>query len=193
MIDIDRYNNLKKKCGKYSSWAIWQEAGEKPKSNTGDMSIFDDDEKICDRLNDKYVFVGLNVSRSPGDEPWKNFHSDSPYQNDYKLRHVLTGTKFWGSYITDIIKNHEQVKSSEVRKALKKDPSIIDKNIKKFQNELNCLSDEKPILIAMGKDACKILKNNMEEEYTIHGIRHYSANGGPEFYKDKVWSVLKEI
>ena len=192
MIDVDRYKKLKRKCGKYSSWAIWQEAGEKPKSNTGDISIFDD-KKICDKLNDKYVFVGLNVSRSPGDKSWKNFHSDSPHQNDYKLRFVLKNTKFWGSYITDIIKNHEEVKSSEVRKALKKNPTLIDKNIIRFKKELNCLSDEKPILIAMGKDAYNILKKNMGENYTIHGIRHYSANGSQEFYKNKVWPVLKEI
>lgn len=191
MIESSRYNKLKKHCGCYSSWAIWKEAGEKPKSNTGDMSIFKD-KNICDKLNDKYVFVGLNVSRSPGNEPWKNFHSDSPYQNDYKLRFALKNTKLWGSYITDVIKNYEQTKSSEVLKELKKNPSIIDKNIERLKKELNCLSDEKPILIAMGVDAHKILEDNMDG-YCIHQIRHYSANGGQEYYKEEVWKVLKNI
>ena len=94
MIDINRYNKLKDKCGKWSSWAIWKEAGETPKSNTGDMSIFT--ETIYEQLNDKYVFVGLNVSSTPDNISWKNFHSDSPYQNDYKLRYALSGTKFGG-------------------------------------------------------------------------------------------------
>ena len=36
---------------------------------------------------------------------WSNFHSDdNKRQNDYKLRFALMGTHFWGSYITDVIK-----------------------------------------------------------------------------------------
>ncbi|WP_405309887.1 hypothetical protein [Methanobrevibacter sp.] len=167
------------------------------------MSIFDDDEKICDKLNDKYVFVGLNGSNThinPDGIPWKNFHSsDNQKQQDYKLRYTLKGTKFWGSYITDIIKvwngDPEEAKdkdSGNFMSKLRKHPEVVEENIEIFKEELIILADEKPILIAMGDDACKILKKNMKE-FEIKKIRHYSANGGPEFYKDKVFPVLKEI
>ena len=85
------------------------------------MSIFNDDD-LCTKLNDKYVFVGLNASDTHGDqghEPWKNFHSDYEHQKDYKLRHALTGTKIWRSYITDIIKvwdgNREKYKEGNYK------------------------------------------------------------------------------
>ena len=130
MIDPKRYNDLKQEYGNSSSWTIWEEEDDTPKSNTGNMSIFT--ETIYEQLNDKYVFVGLNVSSTPDNTAWKNFHSDSPYQNDYKLRYALSGTKFWGSYITDIIKDCPQVKSSEVRKYLRKNPQIIDDNLADF-------------------------------------------------------------
>ncbi len=44
----------------------------------------------------------------------------------------------------------------------------------------------------MGVDAHKILEDNMDG-YCIHQIRHYSANGGQEYYKEEVWKVLKNI
>ena len=65
MIEIERYNKLKEKYGHVASWTIWKEPGLTPKSNTDDMSIFED-ENICDKLNDKYVFVALNWSGTHG-------------------------------------------------------------------------------------------------------------------------------
>ena len=41
MPDQDRFEFIKKKYGHCSSWAIWADEGEKPKSNFGDLSIFD--------------------------------------------------------------------------------------------------------------------------------------------------------
>lgn len=191
MIETWRHNKLKSKYGQTSSWAIWKEAGLKPKSNTGDMTIFN--ENICDKLNDRYVFVGLNVSTTPKNEPWKNFHSDSKYQQDYKLRYALKDTKFWGSYITDIIKEYPNVKSSVVRKNLKNNPKKIEENIEKFKNELSILSDKPPVIIAMGNDSYNILNNNLDKKYTITKILHYSYRISKEEYKDKVLSELKNI
>lgn len=193
MIDVRRYNKLKEKCSKYSSWAIWKDAGEKPKSNTDDMSVFDDDTNICKKLNDKYVFVGLNVSRTPENEPWKNFHSSDSRQNDFKLRYALKDTKFWGSYITDIIKNHEEVKSTTVQEDLKKDPKIIEKHINAFKEELSVLSDKQPIIIAMGNATYNILKKNLDDGYCIVKIWHYSYRVSKEKYREKVLSQLKEV
>lgn len=203
MIDIERYNLLKEKYGQCASWAIWEKPiQDKPSSNIKCLSLFND-ENICDKLNSKYVFVGLNKSKTDNDfksEPWRNFHSTEPHQKDFRLRYVLMGTKFWGSYITDIIKKcegdskkSEETKSEKVMSYLKKHPEVVDENIKIFKEELNTLSNEKPILIAIGKDAYTILNNNMKE-YAIKEIRHYSDRKiSNEDYKVEVCEKLKDI
>ena len=194
MIDVRRYNKLKEKCSKYSSWAIWKDAGEKPKSNTDDLSVFDDDLNICEKLNDKYVFVGLNVSRTPENEPWRNFHSGDSHQNDFKLRYALKDTKFWGSYITDIIKDYPKKEGSDVQKYLKNNPQVVKDNIQTFKKELNLLSDKKPILIAMGDASHKILQNNLADEYgRIYHITHYSSYISKEKYRERVLSQLEDV
>jgi len=197
MIDVERYNKLKEMFGYTSSWTIWKEAGSKAKSNTDDMSIFDY-ENICDKLNDNYVFVALNPSKELGEQknkPWTNFHSSSPYQNDFKLRYALTNTKFWGIYITDVIKEVIEVDSTLVKEYLKKYPQIIDKNIKIFEEELKILSDQKPILIAIGNDSYDILNDNLSDKYTIYKITHYSSRKAnkKEDYRKDVLSILNSI
>lgn len=195
MIDKNRYNKLKEKYGHTSSWTIWKEVGSRPKSNTGDMSIFDD-ENICEKLNNNYVFVALNGSSTHGkqeERPWKNFHSTYKYQQDYKLRFALLDTKFWGSYITDIIKEFPEINSSKVEKYLKKNPNIIDENIKNFEKELQILTDKKPIIIAVGNKSHEILKNNLSNKFTIYKIKHYAYPISKENYRKEVLSVLKDI
>ena len=165
------------------------------------MTVFED-KNICNKLNDKYVFVGLNGSSTHGnlgDKAWHNFHSTYKYQRDYKLRYALTDTKFWGSYITDIIKvfdgdreESKEVNSKRLMFKLKKHPKVVDENIKIFKNEISILSDKKPILISIGNDSYKILKKYLGG-YDIHKIKHYSNWGGAENYKINVCSVLKEI
>lgn len=201
MIEIERYNKLKENYGHVSSWTIWGKPTTGVSSNIPDMSIFED-KNICNKLNDKYVFVGLNGSSTHGnqdEEPWKNFHSSYKNQRDYKLRYALTGSEFWGSYITDIIKVFEgdreeskEVSSKKFMSKLRKHPQVVDENIEIFKNELSILSDEKPILIAIGNDSHNILKNNLHE-YEIHKIKHYSSWGGPEEYKKEVCDVLRKI
>ena len=195
MIDIGRYNKLKDKYGACSSWTIWKEVGLTPKSNTGDMSIFND-ANICDKLNDKYVFIGLNGSSTHGKQevvPWKNFHSDYKGQNDFKLRFALKDTPFWGSYITDIIKRHLDVDSKNVMSYLKKNPDVVDRNIRIFEKEIDILSKEKPVLIAMGNNAFDIVNNYLGEEYKVLKIIHYSHFIGKEKYRKSVKEALSEL
>ena len=202
MIKLETYKKLEKKYGRCASWAIWK--GPKPNapaSNTKCLSFFND-ENICDKLNSKYVFVGLNKSKTHNDfknEPWRNFHSTEPQQRDFKLRYALMGTKFWGSYLTDIIKKcdgdskkSEETKSEKVISYLKKHPEVIDENIELFKEELNILSNEKPILIAIGKDTYRIIENNMKG-YIIKEIGHYSDWISKENYKAEVHEKLKDI
>ena len=195
MIEINRYNKLKENYGNTSSWTIWKKADETPKSNTEDMTIFEDDH-ICDKLNDKYVFVGLNGSSTHGiqeDKPWKNFHSSYKYQNDFKLRYALCETEFWGSYITDIIKEFPEVDSAKVKNYLKNNPKFIKENINKFKEELKILSDEKPIIIAIGNDSYNILSKDLGNEYKLFKIMHYSNRISKENYRKEVLKILKNI
>ena len=201
MIDKKRYNKLKEEYSNVSSWTIWGNPTTGVSSNIPDMSIFED-ENICNKLNDKYVFVGLNSSSTHGnqdDAAWKNFHSSYKNQRDYKLRYALTGSEFWGSYITDIIKvfkgdreESKEVNSKKFMSKLRKNPEVVEENIKIFKKELSILSDEKPILIAIGNNSHDILKNNLKE-YELYKIKHYSSWGGPEEYKKDVWKELKKI
>lgn len=198
LITKSSYNKLEKLYGDVSSWAIWKEPDEKPKSNTSDMSVFDD-ENILDKLNDKYVFVGLNASSTHGERrdgkysSWLNFHSDYAYQQDYKLRYALLNTKYWGGYITDIIKKYPEVDSSKVKVYLKNNPEVVESNIKDFINELNILSKDKPILIAMGGYSFEILDKYLSDEYKIVKIMHYSSQISKEEYRKQVLDVLDNI
>lgn len=39
MINQEKFDFIKEKYGYYSSWAIWADAGERPKDNIGDLSV----------------------------------------------------------------------------------------------------------------------------------------------------------
>lgn len=134
MINQSNYNELKERYWNVSSWTIWsQPIDSQPKSNMGSLDVFDDPD-LLNKLNTKFVFVGLNGSgKHDGfydpNKPWHNYHSDNPRGNDFKLRYALNATPFWGSYITDIIKDYVEVDSGKVVKYTKEHPEIMRKNI----------------------------------------------------------------
>ena len=39
-MDQKKFNFIKEKYGLLASWAVWAEAGDKAKSNMGDLSVF---------------------------------------------------------------------------------------------------------------------------------------------------------
>ena len=72
-MDINKYNFIKNKYGLHASWAVWAEEADKPKSNMGDLSVFDD-ENILQELNPNIVLVALNFSVSGVvQKPFQNF------------------------------------------------------------------------------------------------------------------------
>lgn len=194
MLEKERYNKILAKYGDVASWAIWKSPGDTPRSNTEDLSIFDD-AHIIERLNPKYVFVGLNASSTHGkqvnqNKPWHNFHSAYARQNDYKLRYALMHTRFWGGYITDIIKRYPEVDSSKVREFLRRHPKVVESNIREFKEELDVLGGE-PVLIAMGRAAYDILEKYLADDYRLAVITHYSYTIGKEEYRKQVLSSLR--
>ena len=109
MIGTQQFEAIKRKHGAYASWAVWVDAGAKPKSNMGDISHFENDGVLALLKND-VAMVGLNISR-PCAEPFRNFHDPHPSANDFKIRYAFKDSAFYGAYMTDIIKLHEDVVS----------------------------------------------------------------------------------
>lgn len=194
MITKETYEIMENNYGDVASWAIWQIPGDTPKSNTSDMSVFNAPD-LTEKLNPNFIFVGLNGSSTHGNwmgdtyRPWMNFHSGYSRQNDYKLRYALMKTKYWGSYITDIIKNHPEVDSGKVRKFLKEHTEVVAESIASFMEEISHLAPH-PMIVAMGGDTYNILKDHLPASFCIVKVTHYSFSIGKEAYREHVLSVL---
>lgn len=197
MVSETTYKALQMDYGDMASWAVWQRPGATPKSHTGDMSVFNDPD-LLSILNLNYVFVGFNGSGKHDNylalnKPWFNFHSGAPYQNDYKLRYALLDTSLWGSYITDIIKGHQEPDSRKVKKHLREHPEVAEKNVIRFRQEMK-LHGGHPVLIALGDDAYDILTRYLKGDFIIKKIPHYSRRDmSKEQYRSIVRNLLEEL
>ena len=173
MINAATYKKMEDHYGRCGSWAVWAEAGSKPKSNISDLSIFSQTD-IRESLNPEIVFVGLNISRDAIQSTWGNFHDANPRGMDFKMRHALQGTEWWGGYMTDIIKDCVEVESAKVSQYLKKNPSIEKENVNSFLKELETLGAANPKIIAVGGAAYEVLDRNLSHQFVILKIPHYS-------------------
>ena len=198
MVTQSTYDELKNKYGTVASWTLWCPAEDTKKSNTENLSVFQNPD-LLEKLNAKYVFVALNAANHPNFQTkpaWSCFHSGYRYQNDYKLRAATQGTRFEGAYITDIIKYYVETDSSRVKSAIKKDPEIIVNNLKYFQEELKLLKSSNngmnPVLIALGNDAYNLL-NKYITGYTIKNVRHYAGYFSDVWYKQHFVDTLSDI
>ena len=194
MIDKGTYDLMKKKYGGVGSWAVWDPADRTPKSNTHGMQWVAAPE-LLDKLDTGFIFVGLNWSSTHGDQTkngsiaWANFHSSYSHQNDYKLRYALSDTRYWGSYITDLIKLFAEVDSSKVKKYLAQNPGIITESIFNFEEEIAHLQGN-PVLVAMGAETYRLLYRHLDHKYRVAQIRHYSYYISKENYRDEVLKLL---
>ena len=106
-----KFELIKKKYGHYASWAIWAEVGDTPKSNMGDLNIFEE-KNILSKLKPNIILAGLNISkRDELKRPFENFHG--PLGGAYKIRCALKNSPFWGGYMTDIIKDFAEKASKK--------------------------------------------------------------------------------
>ena len=197
MISSENYELLKKQYGLVSSWAVWKRAGATPRSNTESMAWVEAPE-LLSILNTGFVFVGLNASSTHGNQgnhftkAWSNFHSGYSRQNDYKLRYALQDTKYWGSYITDIIKRYPEVDSGKVDAFLRKHPEVVEENVIDFEKEISYLGD-KPVLVALGGKSFNILNTYLSDKYKVVQVKHYSFTIGKEDYRREVLEVLDRV
>jgi hypothetical protein len=190
MIDIQQFENIKQKHGRYASWAVWTDASEKPKSNMGDVSHFKH-ESVLRLLNNNVVMVGLNISR-PVSDPFVNFHDANPKANDFKIRYAFKDSPYYGAYMTDIIKFLEERDSKNVMRYLRERPETIQENLRTFREEMQDLKATAPVILAFGKNTHGILSAslNKNEYRKLIKLTHYSHQIGKEAYKE---AVFKEI
>jgi len=192
MIDRARFELIKAKYGHYASWAVWADGNNKPKENVGELGIFEteNNEALLKELNPNIVLIGLNISRRI-EFPFGNFHDRRPGSMDYKIRYALKGTALWGAYMTDIIKDFEQKASGKMMAYLRKNRGFERDNLALFKAELKDVGVSQPTLIAFGQDAFSVLTRNLERNYNIWKLPHYSSYLSKEIYRETVAAIIK--
>ena len=187
-ITTEKFEQIKTKYGHMSSWELWKDKDEqgKEKSNMGDTTIF---QSVHNSLNPNMVFVGLNISKKII-EPFGNFHPNYSTAHDYKIRYAVKDTLFQGAYMTDIIKDFEEKMSESVMKYINQHKDFLDENIKSFEEELEFIGSNEPILIAFGNDCYKILNKYLKDKYKIFKVSHYSSSVTKEQLKDQLNQIL---
>lgn len=192
MITKEHYILIRDKYGEFASWAVWANEDIKPKSNIGNMDIFDLDKNptLLETLNPNIIMVGLNFSRAFENEAFVNFHDKRPQGQDYKIRYAFRGTEFYGAYMTDIIKNLEEKISRDVFQHLKNNKDFELRNIKIFEQEITDLKCSNPLIIAFGNITFEILSKHFGQKYRIKKVMHYSQQISKENYKAAVWNTL---
>jgi len=191
MITREKFDFIKDKYGYYSSWAIWSDENEKPKSNIGDLSILDPDPNsdLLSQLNTEVIFLGLNISRGDIKTPFANFHDARPEATDYKIRYAFRGSPYWGGYMTDIIKDFDQKISGKVISYLKENRSFEEANIGRFRRELIDIGAVNPTLIAFGNTTFDILNRNLKDSFRILKVPHYANYSSKETYRKQVKAI----
>ncbi len=193
-MDKEHYLEIVKKYGDFASWAIWQDVGLKPKSNVGDLTIFDHIKNpgLLGQLRPDIVMVGLNISRRI-ELTFGNFHDSRPQSQDYKIRYAFKDTKFSGAYMTDIIKDFEQKMSGTVLKYIKSNKDFERQNILSFEQELTDLKSKDPLIIAFGNESFAILDRHFRGKFKIIKVPHYSKHISKEDYRTEIESITRQI
>jgi len=160
--------NIKKKYGRMSSWAIWEKPNtEKLTSNIKKIGFFNNPTlELLSMLNPNIIIVGLNLSGKLKSD-FINFHSN---KNDGKLRY-FQDTIFKGCYMTDIIKNHVESKSKNIKLTKEEE----EKHIKFFEQELIDIGSDNPTIIALGNKSFQILTKYLGNKYKIYKVYHTAS------------------
>ena len=190
-----------------SSWAVWTEPDgdstvKELRTNIDDVSLLNNSETILGIIRTDYVFVGLNASEgniTPEDGlSWHSFHSAKSRGNDYKLRWAFMDPDvremYWGSYITDIFKDHTCTDSRTVVSCYKSSQNYkkLDIQLKRFETELEILKPKKIIVMGVAADYFVRKYYSKRLEDNIITINHYAGNRGYEAYREYFKGVLLE-
>ena len=195
MVTRERFNTVKERYGHYASWAVWAAEGVRPKYGMGDISFFDDpSDELLVTLNPEIVLVALNISRPiPRARPFGNFHPDYSHAQDYRLRFALRGTRFWGGYLTDIIKDFEEKVSGKMRAYLRHHRDFEQENVDTFTKELDAIGAKSPTVVALGADSYAILTRNLGDQFRILKAPHYSMRINTEQYRLRFRNLATQV
>ena len=197
MIEAERFNRIRQNHGLHGSWAVWVSPSRRPKSEVGNLDILDErlNPTLLETLNPEVVMVGLNLGHGTDrpDRPFRNFHSPSPSAHDFKIRYAFSGTDFWGTYMTDIIKKVVEPVSGKLVAWLSHNPQVIADNVKTFRTELSDLGCHRPVILAFGGAAYDLLGTNLgEDDYSrLVRLTHYSHRISKEKYRDEIHQQLQ--
>ena len=194
-MDKKRFDQIKKCYGYVGSWAVWAEVGATPKSNVGDLSVFDTESNpyLLGILNPEIILIGLNIARGSIKYPLANFHDSRSVAMDFKIRYAIEGTKLWGAYMTDIIKDFNERESGKMMQYLRANKEFEKENVQIFRQEIQDIGACSPTLVAFGNDSYSILKRNFDDEYPLFKLSHYSNYSSKEKYRSEVEELLKII
>ena len=198
-VSKEKFEVIKNKWGQYASWAIWEntQPGDRVKARIGDLDIFKPTDELLNTLRTDIVLVALNAAdRDIPEVAFSPFHDSSSHAMDYKMRYAFKDTSLWGSYITDIFHNLRETDSSKVNKFLAINPAYTASQIERFTEELEDIagSNNKPILIALGRKVKELLDMYVADKYVVYELPHYSFSGlNKEKYREKTLKLLKEI
>jgi|SRR5215475_6727380 len=137
MISLERFLEIRKRFGHFASWAVWAEEGDRPKENIDDLTVLDPEQNpvLLKTLHGESIFLGLNISRRI-ERPFGNFHDPRPRATNFKIRSALRGTRYWGSYMTDIIKDFEEKASGKMMSFLEANKDFELENIQRLREEI---------------------------------------------------------
>lgn len=198
-ISKEQFETIRREIGAHTSWAIWSPQGEKPKSNVGDLSIFNDEDKLEDtlkKLNPNIVLAGLNGSSGDssadiGVVPFANFHSGWSRATDYKIRFATVGTALEGAFMTDVIKHHYETDSNLVAARLRDDPDYERSKVEEFFEEISAISSC-PTIFAFGQMAFELIKKYNSNEFKIYQLYHYAFTMSKERFREETINTLKK-
>jgi len=195
MITAEQYHAIGEKYGHVASWAVWEKADEKPKSNIANMDVFDliKNPSLLETLRTDVVMVALNFSRDVAfEKPFMNFHDANPHGQDFKIRYAFEGTSFYGAYMTDIIKDFPALSSKDVLIYLKDNPDEVITQLNRFREEMDFICAGTPTILAFGWQTFDILDRGLDKnEYSsLVQLTHYSHQIGKENYREDIHKRL---
>lgn len=196
MISRSRFDLIKANWGTYSSWAVWNSRGSATavKAGMGDLDVLDPDKKpeLLASLSPDVVLVGLNAATRPlsSDEAWVNFHDPRPVANDFKIRHALEGTPYWGAYMTDVFIGLHETDSGKVKTWMRANPDEVQEHLRRFESELSDLGSADPLLVAFGGMVFDVLQEHLGSNYRVVKVTHYAHQISKENYRNEMLEVL---
>jgi len=208
-ISEKKFDEIKKRYGKYASWAVWNTTCTKD-CYERHQPLDNNFEKIKDIIRVDYVMVGLNRSTDVVDD-FSNFHTlendvitrkkgiknkkgrvmkPNTVTNVNRLIYTFKDSKYRGAYMTDIL-DVIQAKS----KKIKVNDKVKQKCIENLKCELKFIGSENPLIIAFGDKVDDILKGHFPRYVKVphYAFRRKKGETEEKCKKDYKVKVLKAI